>query len=583
MTEKQPQVVMTAEEEKKKREQKNARWVAVQTQAFTSWANETVQRRGMSVKDISKDFSTGIVLINFFELLSGKILREKYTHSPKSRIYCIENLHLALQFMEKEMKVRNPGCSAEDIIDADKNGIKLVLGLLWTLFRKFRMNPVDLVGGEGTAKMREEDAMLEWVRQTTQGYEGVNVQSYRYSFRDGKAFLALCHSYSRMADCEQFDYVEISKKDNDEILEFAFDYAHKHLGVDRLLEVEEVRDGDIDDKALAIYASLYHHAFKKFKELQEMKNELGAKSGELALQMKSKNDLVQMNLTMTKEIEEMTQKKELLLQELVSLDQQIEEAEKANEMKKQQIEELDQKMTEYKKNIEEYTVKLDKLTSENDELEVKTKQLGEETNEEDKQRNLLQEELKRLKSELDELDKELDVEKEMRNGADIQAKLDEQTKITKKLEEEVVELEEQYEENEEISRNLKKKISDIEDEKKKYSEELDAISKEAASYCGALGVLRKQIELHAEDLDRWSNMLEGKSDVGDVDTILMKFSTDNEEKSSEERVKMLIDMLQHEEEEMEKLYDMKVNGGNNKTAKGGKKKPVAKKPVAKKK
>ena len=78
-----------------------------------------------------------------------EFLREKYTHSPKSRIYCIENLHLALQFMEKEMKVRNPGCSAEDIIDADKNGIKLVLGLLWTLFRKFRMNPVDLVGTVG--------------------------------------------------------------------------------------------------------------------------------------------------------------------------------------------------------------------------------------------------------------------------------------------------------------------------------------------------------------------------------------------------------------------------------------------------
>ena len=95
--EKQQQVTMTAEEEKKKRDQKNARWIAVQTQAFTSWANETVQRRGMAVKDISKDFATGIVLINFFELLAGKILREKYTHSPKSRIYCIENLHLALQ------------------------------------------------------------------------------------------------------------------------------------------------------------------------------------------------------------------------------------------------------------------------------------------------------------------------------------------------------------------------------------------------------------------------------------------------------------------------------------------------------
>ena len=52
-------------------------------------------------------------LINFLELLSGKALNKKYDKNPAMRIQRIQNIHLALQFLEREMDVKLVGIGAE--------------------------------------------------------------------------------------------------------------------------------------------------------------------------------------------------------------------------------------------------------------------------------------------------------------------------------------------------------------------------------------------------------------------------------------------------------------------------------------
>ena len=49
------------------------------------------------------------------ELLSGKQIKQRYDSKPASRIQKIQNLHIALTFLEKEMdiKARNLGIGAE--------------------------------------------------------------------------------------------------------------------------------------------------------------------------------------------------------------------------------------------------------------------------------------------------------------------------------------------------------------------------------------------------------------------------------------------------------------------------------------
>ena len=67
----------------------------------------------MRIEDLSKDLASGVELINFLELLSGKSLNKKYDKNPAMRIQRIQNIHLALQFLEREMDVKLVGIGAE--------------------------------------------------------------------------------------------------------------------------------------------------------------------------------------------------------------------------------------------------------------------------------------------------------------------------------------------------------------------------------------------------------------------------------------------------------------------------------------
>eukprot|EP01113_Clastostelium_recurvatum_P047169 TRINITY_DN8362_c0_g1_i1.p1 TRINITY_DN8362_c0_g1~~TRINITY_DN8362_c0_g1_i1.p1 ORF type:complete len:148 (-),score=11.00 TRINITY_DN8362_c0_g1_i1:118-525(-) len=82
----------------------SAGWEQVQEMAFTSWVNGVLENGGRGenerVKDICKDFDTGVQLIHFLEDLSGKVLKQRYDDPPKNRIQQISNVAIALNFLE---------------------------------------------------------------------------------------------------------------------------------------------------------------------------------------------------------------------------------------------------------------------------------------------------------------------------------------------------------------------------------------------------------------------------------------------------------------------------------------------------
>lgn len=63
------------------------------------------------IEDITVDFSDGMRLTDFLELLSGKKINKK-PEEPKSRIHKINNVFLALQFLES-LEVKVEGVAAE--------------------------------------------------------------------------------------------------------------------------------------------------------------------------------------------------------------------------------------------------------------------------------------------------------------------------------------------------------------------------------------------------------------------------------------------------------------------------------------
>lgn len=77
--------------------------------------NESLAASGIKITDLRVDLADGLKLAQFFSVLSGKKMHTKLEARPVTRIQKIQNLHIALTFLEQEMLVKNPGCSAEGV------------------------------------------------------------------------------------------------------------------------------------------------------------------------------------------------------------------------------------------------------------------------------------------------------------------------------------------------------------------------------------------------------------------------------------------------------------------------------------
>jgi len=221
-------------------------WEVVQEKAFLSWVNGVLSHLDEKVADITTDFSDGVKLIHFLELLSSKKIGKKIELDPKSRIHKIQNLHLALQFTET-LDVQAQGVGAEDFVDSNK---KLILGFLWTLYRKYRIAVIK----EGDKS--SEEGLLLWCKNTTNGYTGVDIKNFKTGFRDGAAYLALAHKFD-----PSFNFDDFTNESPEVRLEKAFDLAEKNMNIPKLLDISEVMKGTADERAMILYTSLFFHAF----------------------------------------------------------------------------------------------------------------------------------------------------------------------------------------------------------------------------------------------------------------------------------------------------------------------------------
>jgi cortexillin 1/2 len=71
--------------------------------------------------------------------------------------------------------------------------------------------------------------------------------------------LALCDKY--VDNKEKLNFSSFDKEKSNENLNAAFEIAEKELGIPKLLEPSEVSSGNVDDRSLVLYISLYFHAF----------------------------------------------------------------------------------------------------------------------------------------------------------------------------------------------------------------------------------------------------------------------------------------------------------------------------------
>jgi len=219
-------------------------------------------RRGIKIENLAEDFTDGIKLVAFLEIISNQKAPGKLTPKPRMRIQKIQNCNLAMQFI-KNIGVNLIAIQAEDVVDGNQ---KLILGMIWTIIQKFTID--DITEDE----MSSKEALLLWAKKKTKGYQHCNVQNLHTSFQDGMAFCALIHAHRP----DLLDYSKLDPKNPRESLKTAFEIAEKHLGIPQLLDVDDMLDSPKpDERAVILYLSQYYHAFAGQKKAGEASDTIG--------------------------------------------------------------------------------------------------------------------------------------------------------------------------------------------------------------------------------------------------------------------------------------------------------------------
>uniref|UniRef100_A0A8C5EJ22 Dystrophin n=1 Tax=Gouania willdenowi TaxID=441366 RepID=A0A8C5EJ22_GOUWI len=163
-----------------------------------------------------------------------------------TRVHSLNNVNRALQILQKN-NVELVNIGAADIVDGNH---KLILGLIWSIILHWQVKDVMKDVMAGLQQTNSEKILLSWVRQSTRQYPEVNVVNFSSSWNDGLAFNALIHSHRP----ELFDWSSLEKKTAAiDRLEHAFKMAEQHLGIDRLLDPEDVAVPHPDKKSIIMY------------------------------------------------------------------------------------------------------------------------------------------------------------------------------------------------------------------------------------------------------------------------------------------------------------------------------------------
>ncbi|XP_047511118.1 dystrophin-like isoform X6 [Pieris napi] len=211
----------------------------VQKKTFAKWINSQLAKHGKSpIHDLCEDLRDGEALLSLLEILTGQQFKRERGHM---RVHRLNNVNCALRALATA-GVRLVNISSGDIVDGNP---KLVLGLVWSIILHWQGRPLTSDAPHSTL----ERTLLAWCRAHTAGYDGVDVTDFTSSWADGLAFNALLHRFRP----HLFDYAALRDRAPRERLEHAFTLAHDHLGIDRLLDPEDVNTPNPDKKSIMMY------------------------------------------------------------------------------------------------------------------------------------------------------------------------------------------------------------------------------------------------------------------------------------------------------------------------------------------
>jgi len=522
-------------------------WEQVQIKAFTSWLNSYLDKRGMKLSDLEHDLQDGTLLNHFVEIVTQKKIG-KWDLTPSRKVQKLENLSIGLNYIQNDMKIRLVGIGSEDVFNGH---LKLILGLVWSLFRGIRLTSLTGGSGEGgKAHKSMEESLLKWVRETV-GDLGVAPTDFKYGFRDGQAFAALVSKY----DPTLLDFSRVNKDDPGALLAQAFELAEKHMNIPQLLSPSDLTEGDPDERSVQLYVSLFFHAFSSKREKEEME---AANKG-IASRLEDLGSRLQRE---AQEREELLKQKDSLLAEQAGLDSTIGEKGKRALELNEATKKLESEVQELRGQLEE----LHELKNKDLELASKLATLHDMAERQRASRDesvdasvdALKEQIQRARSEIDALRQRVGGGQDERASAsrDLAETQEALAKEAERLRAELA--------AETAARTAR-------DEKHaRLQSEHDLLTKKAAqtSKAGdAWSLLSKNLEEHLEDLYCWREVqTDGESDPTrriEIKSIVPSISST---KNWNQQATLLVDRLEDENKALLKVLEVKDAIGRRRDA-----------------
>ncbi len=234
----------------------------MQIKSFTTWVNLHLQKVGLEVENLFKDFQDGIKLLKLVEVISEEELG-RYHKKPVGKFQKVENINIPLAVINgflKEQKITNQ-YSAENILEENE---VLILGMIWSLILRYAVQEVS--EGDRTAK----EGLLLWAQKKVEEGSGgkTKVTNFHTSWQDGTAFCSLIRAYRPdLIDASQMRAATNpdGKATN---LNLAFQVASEHLNIPAMLDANDMMSHKPDEKSVMTYISFFWKEFASTKRKQ---------------------------------------------------------------------------------------------------------------------------------------------------------------------------------------------------------------------------------------------------------------------------------------------------------------------------
>ncbi|XP_053283007.1 filamin-C isoform X2 [Pleuronectes platessa] len=227
----------------------DAPWKKIQQNTFTRWCNEHLKCVNKTVTDLQRDFTDGLKLISLLEVLSQKKMYRKCHIRPNFRQMKLENVSVALEFLERE-HIKLVSIDSKAIVDGN---LKLILGLIWTLILHYSISmPMwDDEEDEESKKLTPKQRLLGWIQNKV---PQLPIHNFNRDWRDGKALGALVDNCAPGL-CP--DWAEWDPNQPVENAREAMQQADDWLGVPQVIAPEEIVDPDVDEHSVMTYLSQF--------------------------------------------------------------------------------------------------------------------------------------------------------------------------------------------------------------------------------------------------------------------------------------------------------------------------------------